>query len=86
MPVLTVSSKGEIIIPAWLRTKYNIQPGSRVEIVDCGMGLMLVPLLENPIEELHGLLGEHKSLTQTLLTERARDKEKEEQDGEMGPG
>ena len=35
MPV-TVSEKGWVVIPAELRRKYNLQPGTEVSVVDYG--------------------------------------------------
>jgi AbrB family looped-hinge helix DNA binding protein len=47
--VLKVSQKGWVVIPAELRKKYNLEPGSEVYVVDCGGVLALVPAHENPI-------------------------------------
>jgi AbrB family looped-hinge helix DNA binding protein len=77
MALVTISSKGQIVIPAELRTKYKLKPGSRVCIVDYGGTLALVPALENPIVEACGILKGKSSLTQALLVERAIDKAKE---------
>lgn len=70
---LTISSKGWVVIPAELRRKYNLTPGSEVQVVDYGGVLALLPVTESPIEEAAGLLKGDTSLTASLLTEHARE-------------
>jgi AbrB family looped-hinge helix DNA binding protein len=77
MTMLTVSSKGWIVIPAELRRKYNLEPGARVMLVDYGGVLALVPALDNPLEQAHGLLAGAPSLTQALRAERAKERVRE---------
>jgi AbrB family looped-hinge helix DNA binding protein len=36
MTTATISSKGWIVVPAGLRKKYHLQPGTRVALVDYG--------------------------------------------------
>ncbi|MBI3986350.1 MAG: AbrB/MazE/SpoVT family DNA-binding domain-containing protein [Lentisphaerae bacterium] len=77
MAILKVSAKGWVVIPAECRKKYQVNPGSRVEIVDYGGGLSLVPVLARPIHAAQGLLKGRRSLTSALLRERAREKRRE---------
>ena len=51
MTVTTVSNKGWIVIPAELRRKYGLTPGTRVVVVDYGGVIAVVPALADPIEE-----------------------------------
>lgn len=73
-----VSTKGWVVIPKAFREKYNLKPGSRVQIVDYGGGLSIVPLPEDPVAALRGMFAGGPSLTADLLTERQKEKEKEE--------
>jgi AbrB family looped-hinge helix DNA binding protein len=77
MNPVTVSSKGWVVIPAELRRKYQIQPGSKINIVDFGGVLSLVPNASDPIQASHGSLKGGPSLTQTLLEDRARERKRE---------
>lgn len=77
MPTVTVSAKGWVVIPADYRKKYDVRPGSEVEVVDFGGGLSLVPLLKNPTKEAQGLLKGGCSLTRALLAERAWERKRE---------
>lgn len=74
---LKVSQKGWVVIPAEIRKKYNLGPGSKLEIVDYGGVIALIPALENPIEQGFGLLKGGPSLTQALLEERKLELERE---------
>ena len=75
---LTISNKGWVVIPAELRKKYNLLPGTEVVIVDYGGVLSIVPALKNPIKQGRGMLKELPSLTQDLLKERTRQRSREE--------
>ncbi len=73
MTVLTISSKGWVVIPADLRKKYGLTPGSRVGVVDYGGVLAFVPLLDNPVQQGYGLLKGGSPLTRVLLAEHAQE-------------
>lgn len=74
---LTISNKGWVVIPAELRKKYNLVPGTEVVIVDYGGVLSIVPAHKNPIREGRGLLKGLPSLSQDLLKERAQERARE---------
>ncbi len=75
---LTISNKGWVVIPAELRKKYNLLPGTEVVIVDYGGVLSIIPALKNPIKQGRGLLKGLPSLTRDLLKERAKERTREE--------
>ena len=72
-----VSSKGWIVIPSKLRSKYGIKPGMKVSIVDYGGVLSIVPVSEDVIHEARGSLKGEASLTDALLDERRKDRRRE---------
>jgi AbrB family looped-hinge helix DNA binding protein len=78
MTVLTVSQKGWVVIPAELRKKYGLTPGSQVRIVDYGGVLGIVPLLDDPIHQAYGMLAGGPSLIKALLAERAEERRRED--------
>ncbi|MFH1367111.1 MAG: AbrB/MazE/SpoVT family DNA-binding domain-containing protein [Patescibacteria group bacterium] len=57
MPKVTVSSKGWIVIPANLRKKYNIKPGTSLEIEDEGSFLLIKANIRSKIDDLYGVLN-----------------------------
>ncbi len=77
-----VSTKGWVVIPKNLREKYGLRKGTRVQVVDYGDLLALVPLPDDPVGALHGMLEGGPSLTADLLTARARERTQEESCGE----
>ncbi len=78
MTTLTISTKGWVVIPTELRLKYGLHPGAQVQMVDYGGVLALVPLLEEPIEQIAGMLKGPSSLTQNLLAEHAQELAREQ--------
>jgi len=72
--VLTISNKGWVVIPAELRKKYSLEPGSEVNLVDYGGVLAIVPAMKKPIKEAAGMLKGGTSLTQALLAERQKER------------
>ena len=76
-----VSAKGWVVIPKDLREKYDLKKGTRVQVLDYDDLLALVPLPDDPVEALHGMLEGGPSLTADLLAERARERAREEGHG-----
>jgi AbrB family looped-hinge helix DNA binding protein len=76
--VLTVSNKGWVVIPAEMRKKYNLVPGTKVVIVDYGGVLAILPAFKNPVEQGYGLLKGGDSLTDALIKDRELEKKREE--------
>ena len=81
MSIMTISEKGWVVIPKALRQKYGLRAGDRVQIVDYGDGLSLVPLPDDPVAALRGMFADGPSLTADLLAERQQAKEQEDQGG-----
>lgn len=80
MKTVTVSVKGWIVIPAELRKKYHLEPGTKVAVVDYGGNLSLIPVPEDPIRTARGLFKGNKSLIKALLEDRARERQQEEEE------
>ncbi len=68
MDQLKISEKGWVVIPSNLRRKYGLKPGTRVQVVDYGGVVSLVPLLKNPIHDAAGML-KGQSLAKAALAE-----------------
>jgi AbrB family looped-hinge helix DNA binding protein len=73
-----VSTKGWIVIPAALRRRYRLKPGTVVEFREEGEKLFIVPNIVDPVEELFGKLAGPVSLTEALLEDRAAELKREE--------
>jgi AbrB family looped-hinge helix DNA binding protein len=67
----TVSSKGQLVIPAELRKKYRLKTGSKVAVEDRDGEIRLMP---NPYDALLALRGKyaHYPLEEDLREERRK--------------
>lgn len=75
--VLSVSSKGWVVIPKELRERHGIRPGGKVLLTEKGDGLILMPLPEDPIKSFRGLLKDYP-LVDELLKARKEENALEE--------
>jgi AbrB family looped-hinge helix DNA binding protein len=73
MTVHSISNKGWVVIPAELRKKYGLEPGTEVQIVDYGGVLAIVPAMQDPVRQAAGMLRHGKKLTKLLLEEHSRE-------------
>ncbi len=73
MNTVKVLAKGQIVIPAKLRKKYGIRPGSSINIFEYGNFIYLVPPGKNPVQDARGCLPKKPSLSVELLHERKKD-------------
>ena len=73
--VSTVTTKGQLVIPAKLRRKYAIRKGTQVAFVEEKNRLVLQPLTPEFIRSLRGSLKGEPSASKILLEERKRDRE-----------
>lgn len=73
--VSTVTTKGQLVIPAKLRRKYAIRKGTQVAFVEEANRLVLQPLTPDFIRSLRGSLKGEPSAMKVLLEERKHDRE-----------
>jgi AbrB family looped-hinge helix DNA binding protein len=72
--VSTVTTKGQLVIPAKLRRKYSIKKGTQVAFVEEENRLILQPLTAEFIRSLRGSLGKDSKALEILLEERRRER------------
>jgi len=56
---VTVSRKGQLVIPAQVRRRYRLLPGSHVEVLDSGQEIILVPVPKSAFRASRGLLKDY---------------------------
>jgi AbrB family looped-hinge helix DNA binding protein len=70
MTTVKTLSKGQIVIPAEMRKRYHIKPGTELQIMEYGGMIYLVPPDENPLKTATNLLPSKPSLSALLVRER----------------
>jgi antitoxin PrlF len=55
MPTATITSKGQITIPAQVRLQLGVDAGDRVEFVDIGDGQFAIVAATRSVKELNGM-------------------------------
>jgi AbrB family looped-hinge helix DNA binding protein len=73
MAIVKTLSKGQIVIPAEIRKRYNIEPGTDIQLMEYGGIIYLIPPVEDPVKAACGLLPPKPSLSEKLLKERRRE-------------
>ena len=79
MPVVTVSSKGQLVIPKKMRDALGIKAKQKVNLKLVENHVEMEPLPKDPVEYFCGIFSEGSSLTEALLRDRREDKEREEE-------
>lgn len=78
METTVVTTKGQIVIPSKIRSRYKIKKGTKLCIIEKVDQIILQPLTEEYFEKIAGILNTKGKLTKTLLEERQKEKELEE--------
>ncbi|MGE0276448.1 MAG: AbrB/MazE/SpoVT family DNA-binding domain-containing protein [Nitrospiraceae bacterium] len=77
MDIAYVSTKGQLVIPARLRRKLGIKPGTKVCFIDRGNSVLFRPITKKYIRSLAGMLKSAISVTEDLLEEWKKDRKRE---------
>jgi len=72
-----LSTKGQVVIPAELREKFGMAPGTRVVIEDAGDHLVLRPITDTFIESLRGCLKIKNGESMSELRDREHRQDRE---------
>lgn len=73
MQTMNVLNKGQIVIPAEIRHRYGIKPGTPLEIREVGDHLELYLLPSDPIAAFRGSLKATDSLSEQLIEEHRKE-------------
>jgi AbrB family looped-hinge helix DNA binding protein len=78
MDTAYVTSKGQLVVPARLRRKYGIKPGTKICFIERNGEIVFQPVTPGYIRSVCGMLKSETPATEELLKERRKDKEREE--------
>jgi len=68
MPVATVTSKGQLVIPKYIREYLHLQPGDRLDFIIRDDGDMVLRPVVTDVRELKGLLHRSRRQPVSLMT------------------
>jgi len=71
-----VSNRGQTVIPAAIRRRYDITEGDQLMWLDDGDAIRLIPKPADPLAALRGS-GRGEGLVQSLLTQRRQERDRE---------
>jgi len=74
----TVTSKGQLVVPARLRRRFGIKPGTAIRFVERDGEILFQPVTREFIRGLQGSLRKDGPAMEDLLRERAADRKREE--------
>src|SRR5258707_4930947 len=72
----TVTTKGQLVIPARLRKKYSIRKGTKVAFIEDDNRLILQPITNEFIQRIRGSLKGKPSTPEFLLKTRREESER----------
>ena len=70
--ITSVSTKGQFVIPAEMRTSLGIRPGTRIAVTQDGSRIVLEPVSEDLVEKTRGMFRGKPSLSAELKRQRRR--------------
>lgn len=78
MTTATLTTKGQIVIPAIIRKRLHLKKGTKLFIEERKDELIIRSITPAYFEKIAGVLPTKGKLSQALLKERSNDKRKEE--------
>ena len=75
--IVTVSSKGWVVIPSLFRRQIGLKPGMKMVVTEAEGKIVLTPQAIDPVDELYGKLAMGESLTEELLADRTEERDRE---------
>ncbi|MBI4865722.1 MAG: AbrB/MazE/SpoVT family DNA-binding domain-containing protein [Candidatus Wallbacteria bacterium] len=71
----TITARGQTTVPAAMRQKYDIKPSTRLEWLDDGEMMLVIPVPSDPIQQFRG--KSRATLTLNLLLDRKEQRNRE---------
>lgn len=78
MDAAYVTTKGQLVVPARIRRKYGIKPGTKIYFVERGDQILFQPVTREFIRSVRGMLESTDSVAKELVNQRKMEKESRE--------
>jgi AbrB family looped-hinge helix DNA binding protein len=75
--IVTVSSNGWVVIPSLFRRQIGLKPWMKMVVTEAEGKIVLTPQAIDPVDELYGKLAMGESLTEELLADRTKERDRE---------
>ncbi len=72
---VTISTRGQMVLPSNVRRRYHLTPHSKVEVLDNGKEIILVPLPVDSFKRARGILKGVSTKDLIVLRHQERRKE-----------
>jgi AbrB family looped-hinge helix DNA binding protein len=72
----TLTKRGQTVVPAQIRKRYNLKAGDHLVWLDTGEGIKVIPVPEDPLEALRGS-AKGEGLLDALYRYRKEERERE---------
>jgi AbrB family looped-hinge helix DNA binding protein len=72
---VTVSSRGQMVLPSAVRRRYHLVPRSKVEVLDNGREIVLIPLPRDSFKKARGILKGVSTMDLVTLRRQERVRE-----------
>ena len=79
MPIVRTSAKGQVVIPTEIRKRTGLKAGDKVSVQDHDGVIVIVPVPQDPLKSLRGILKGGPSLVEALLESRQEERRREEE-------
>jgi len=75
--IVTVSSKGWVVIPSLFRRQIGLKPGMKMVVTEVEGKIILTPQAVDLVDAFYGKLAMGESLTEELLADRKKERDLE---------
>ena len=75
METSVVTTKGQIVVPSKIRTKFGIKKGTKVAFIEQNGKLIIQPLDQNYFESLAGILGTEGDMLKSLMEDKKKERD-----------
>jgi len=72
----TISTRGQVSIPAKIRRKYGFETEAQVEWLEEGNAIKIIPLPKDPIKSFRGA-GKNRYTSDKLIRDRKKERKEE---------
>jgi AbrB family looped-hinge helix DNA binding protein len=75
METSVVTRKGQVVIPSRIRRKYKIKGGTKVQFLENGETINIMPITAEFIRSKAGFMGTKGKLLKLLMEEKKKERE-----------